>query len=93
MTVSVLKQDPKHIKGSYVYVFMQPDKGDYPENSPVAFCPNKQRSSEAFYVLATTVSFIIQSEQSDKRGITMQRGTTKNDNGIVDINYSTAVAP
>ena len=72
---------------------MQPDEGDCPENSPVVFCPNKQRSSQPFYVLVTIVSFIIQSGQSNKRSITMQSGTTKNDNGIVDINYSTAVAP
>ena len=31
--------------------FLQLDKWDYPENSQVVFCPDKQRSLELFYVV------------------------------------------
>ena len=43
-------------------VVLQLDKGDYPENSRVVFCPDKQRSFEPFFppcvwiFLATTVA-------------------------------------
>ena len=32
-------------------VVLQPDKGDYRENSRVVFCPNKERSFEPFICL------------------------------------------
>ena len=45
-------------------VVPQLDKGDYPENSPVVFCPNKQRSFEPFMcldiVLERLQSFLFQ---------------------------------
>ena len=44
-------------------VVSQLDKGDYPENSHVVFCPNKQRSFEPFLcwdVLEGLQSFLFQ---------------------------------